>query len=233
MKRIFLEKSKATEVLLALLKRPQHITELQREVKGSLSTIEARVEELIEHGLITAEEMEEWPFRRVLKLTERGLQMARFLDRLRNILREGLPNRREKWILALLHALGRIKGSTKLVKLLFLLGAEGKSLKPFYEFNLYKYGPYSNEIIRDARELENLGLIKIEEEIFEVAAQDLEDYKIRFSYDLTEIGREIAQSIFEELPEETKRAILSLRKYNRAPLDMLLQYVYSKYQTIS
>ena len=210
-----------------------HVTELQREVKGSLSTIEARVEELVEQGLVTAEKMEKWPFRRVLTLTEKGFQMARFLGRLRNILREELPRGCEKWILALLHALGKIKGSTKLVKLLFLLGKEGKELRPFYGFNWYKYGPYSNEIIRDARELENLGLIKIEEEIFEVTAQDLEDYKIRFSYDLTEVGREIAQSIFEELPEEAKRAILSLRKYNRAPLHVLLQYVYSKYQTMS
>jgi len=227
---IFLEKSKATDVLLALLKRPRHITELQYEVKGSLSTIEARVEELVEQGLVTAEEMEKWPFRRVLKLTEKGFQMAGFLDRLHSILHEGLPKRREKWILALLHALGQIEGSTRLVKLLFLLGKEGKDLSPFYEFKWYKYGPYSNEIIRDARELENLGLMKIEEEIFEVTSQGLEDYKIRFSYDLTEVGREIAQSIFEELTEETKRAIVSLGKYTRAPLNMLLQYVYSEYQ---
>jgi len=230
---IFLERSKASDVLLALLKRPRHITELQYEVKGSLSTIEVRVKELIEQGLVAEEEMEKWPFRRVLKLTEKGFQMARFLDQLFNILREGLPRRRGKWILALLYALGQIKGSTKLVKLLFLLGKEGKELIPFYEFNWYKYGPYSNEIIRDARELENLGLVKIEEEIFEETARDLEDYTIRFNYNLTNVGREMAQSVFEELPEETKRCILSLRKYNQAPLSMLLQYVYSKYQASS
>ena len=63
----FLERSRATDILLALLERPKHITELQFEVKGSLSTIEARAKELIRDGFVTEEELKKWPFKRVLK----------------------------------------------------------------------------------------------------------------------------------------------------------------------
>jgi DNA-binding HxlR family transcriptional regulator/uncharacterized protein YwgA len=225
-----LARSKASDILLALLKRPRHITELQLEVKGSLSTIEARVNELINDGLVSSEELGRWPFRRVLTLSDKGLQLAGFLERMKGVLGGELTSPRARWILALLYAAGgEVKGSTRLEKLLFLLSKEGhRSDGSFYAFNWYKFGPFSSEALNDAHELHDLRLINIEEEMF-VVDPLLEDYRKRTTYCLTSIGKELAKKIFDSLSDYNKKVLSSCRKYVDTPLKDLLDYVYSRY----
>jgi uncharacterized protein YwgA len=139
-------------------------------------------------------------------------------------------SQREKWILALLHALGgKIKGSTRLQKLLFLLKQEFDVVGDrFYEFRALHFGPFSAEIIEDVRGLERAGLIDIEIEVFE-PEELFEDGVTRRTYKLSIGGEKIAFETFNKLPDKTKRALLSLRRFNEMALKELIGYVYSKY----
>jgi uncharacterized protein YwgA/DNA-binding transcriptional ArsR family regulator len=219
-----LERGKATEILLALREKPMHFTELQWKVGGSLSTVQLRVEELLREGLIAEEEQKKWPFKRILKLTDKGMNAARYLQGLRAVTSTGLPKKREKWMLALMHAFGEIKGSTRLQKLLFLLSRELKLSD--YSYTWHIYGPYSPEVGEDSRELESSGLIQVSEEIFE---ESEEDYRRRLNYKLTPFGEVLAAKVFDGLSEKQKNAIRSLQKFNKASLSSLLDYVHSEY----
>jgi uncharacterized protein YwgA len=230
-----LKQSKAIELLLALLDGPKHIRLLHREVGGSTSTIESRVRELINAKLIKEVE-ESTSGRRMLELTDAGRTLAVMLKRVMegtikmkvtgNIL-EG-PR---KWILILLFVLGTIKGSTRLEKLLFLLKEEFKVVdESFYHFTPYFFGPYSAEVLNDAKLLRDAGLIEIVEEVIDFPP--LSDWiVIRKTYRLTEAGKEIAKQLFEELRGKPKirETFQKIQQFNIMPLDQLLNYIYKNY----
>ncbi|HDI12953.1 MAG TPA: ArsR family transcriptional regulator, partial [Hadesarchaea archaeon] len=67
-----LRKSKSVEILLQLLNGPSYVRELVSKVGGSAQTVEMRIQELMKEGLVTEEVWEAWPFRKMLKLTDRG-----------------------------------------------------------------------------------------------------------------------------------------------------------------
>jgi DNA-binding HxlR family transcriptional regulator len=227
-----LGRGKGVEILLALLGGPKNFSELASSVGGSFSTVELRVYEFIDAGLLRQERQDTFPPRRILELTNKGYAIAKMLKKLEEAVRERPKTltERERWILALLHALGgEIKGSTRLQKLLFLLKREFDVVgDQFYEFRALYFGPFSAEIIEDVRGLEKAGLIDIEIEVFEPEELS-EDGVIRRTYKLSIGGERIAFETFNKLPDKTKRALLSLRQFNGMPLKELIGYVYSKY----
>ncbi len=238
---------KRAELLLALLEGPKYVRELQSEVGGSASTLEACIQEFMKEGLVHQEELGVWPFRKVLKLTSRGREAA---ERIR--LEGGYfgvdskkftspisIRDRGKWILALLHGVGgKIRGSTRLEKLLFLLKHEYEIRGLPYEFTPYLYGPFSSDVHEDVVGLQKAGFIEIRKEAFE-PLELMSEWAIRSIYDdlipkgrkitLTEKGRKMSGEIYNELPEDAKRALSKLSRFNEMELAELLHYVYAKY----
>lgn len=220
-----MRRSKAPEILLSLLKGPKHVRELQAEVKGSSLTVEMRLKELIKEGLIQERESKEWPFRRVLELTPEGRRMAAILKLeasavSRQVKREKHElGEKGRWILAILHTVGgAVEGSVRLQKLLFLLKREmGVDSLP-YRFLPYLRGPYSEEIPDTVLELERAGLVGVERELLEPV--------LCF---LTPEGEKMAKELFDSLPEEVRKKMGELRRFNEMKLKELLDYVYSKY----
>jgi len=222
---------KALEILNLLEKKPLHIRGLHRQVGGSLTTVVQKVNELVKAGLVDQTDVGN---RRVLRLTPRGKAV---LAMLRSMLPEEKVERiniagRAKWILFLLYALGgRIKGSTRLEKLLFLLSKKLKIIENgVYEFRPYLFGPFSAQILSDARGLESMGLIEIEDEAFE--AHDMSDFiYIRKSYRLTPEGVKIARKVYEQLITRSniRKVLPELRKFNSMPLHELLDYIYREF----
>jgi len=231
-----LSRSKAIEILLALLDGPKHVRLLHREVGGSVSTIESRVRELIDARLIKEVE-ESATGRRVLELTSTGRALAIALNKImesttKTKVTGDILEGRRRWILILLYVLGAIKGSTRLEKLLFLLKEEFKVVdEPFYDFTPYLFGPFSAEALNDAKLLRDAGLIEIIEETLDFSP--LSDWiVIRKTYRLTEAGKEIARHLlFEELRRrpEMREVLRKLQQFNVMPLDELLSYIYKNY----
>jgi uncharacterized protein YwgA/DNA-binding HxlR family transcriptional regulator len=229
-----IRKSKAPEILLALSKGPKHVRELLAEVKGSALTLEDRIQELLEEGLIKEEKMEKWPYRKVLKLTESGEEVAKLLKLEESFIgatgktsRAKMPER-AKWILALLHAVGGIvRGSIRLQKLFFLMKRELGIEELPYDFSPYQFGPFSRDILEDAADLENAGLIEVKKEIFEPTSAG--DYLVSRTFSLTSKGSKLAEESYNNMPENVKKVLSELEKFNKMELTELLNYVYTKY----
>ncbi len=228
-----LEKEKAIIILLSLREEPKHIRQLHRAVGGSLSTLEARLKDFLVYGFVVASEEPAWPHRRVFKLTSRGAAIAEGLVQIPTPKKRPVPRpgfslgSRDRWILVLLHLLREIKGSTRLVKLLFLLKRELRvPTGPFYKFEYHRFGPYDKEILGDIRRLEDAGLVKVEEKKIE---GELEDEAILRIYNLTESGHNLAQKIAASLPMETRLTLEVLKEFNSWALPELLAYVYHKF----
>ena len=231
---LLLWERKATDILLALYDRPMHIRALRAKVGGSFSTIKDRVEKLIQLGLIEESTDERRPLR-ILRLTDQGRKIAAVLKSIYDLYtpggeKLGETNDRKKWILVLAYVVGgRIKGNTRLVKLLFLLREKFGVVGPdFYEFRPYLFGPFSPDVLEDAKALCEAGLLELEEEVFE--APEISDFPIvRKSYELTDKGWKEAIRIYQALPSNVKKALQELRKFHDMPLDMLLRFIYMEF----
>jgi len=225
---------KALEILSLLEKKPLHIRGLHRQMGGSLTTVVQKVNDLVKAGLVDQIDVGN---RRVLRLTPRGKAVLAMLRGMGMVPGEKRVERiniagRAKWILFLLYALGgRIKGSTRLEKLLFLLNKKLKIIENgVYEFRPYLFGPFSAQILSDARALQSMGLIEIEDEAFE--AHEMSDFiYIRKSYRLTPEGVKIARKVYEQLITRSniRKVLPELRKFNSMPLHELLDYVYREF----
>ena len=223
--------SKAVEILLALLKGPKHVRELQSEVGGSASTIQDRIQGLLKEGLIRERKLESWPFRIDLELTEKGKEIVRIIEYQGGILSLGAPyasEERAEWIIALLHAVGgKIKGRLRLQKLMFLLKHEYGIEIP-YEFTPYMYGPYSADIFEDLGALKGGGLLEIQGQSIE-PREMVGDPAMTMSFNLTEKGGKKAREIHKKLPEKVKRVLPELNRFNKMSLGELIKYVYDNY----
>jgi len=223
--------SKAIEILSVLSKGPKHVRELQSEVGGSASTIEVRVQELLKEGLIRERELDFWPFRRELELTEKGKEVARVVELQGGLLGltvRGSPEERTKWILALLHTMGgRIKGRLRFQKLIFLLKHE-QGVKLSYGFIPYMYGPYSADIFEDLAALRDEGLLEIRGEVPE-PVEMVVGRAASTSYSLTKKGEERAKELYEKMSDEEKRALSSLKRFAKMSTGELIRHVYNKY----
>ncbi len=222
-----LSREKAAEILIALLEKPMGVRELHRAVGGvsSLSTIEQRIEDLKEAGLIVEGRSKTWPQKKQLQLTEHGLRVAMTLKAQFSLSAVGRRlNKRElqergKWILSLLHVMGgKIEGSVRLQKLLFLLQKEGGVQIP-YQYRPFLHGPYSPDVWGDIYDMESVGWLRT---IREASPEPQLVY-------LTEEGKKVAKRVFESLPREIQRAVRGLKPFGEVPLPKLLNYVYRKY----
>lgn len=233
-----LSETKAIEILEALRNKSNNIRGIQKIVGGSLSTIIERVKSLQKANLI---QETEGPGK-FLELTKRGksvIAVCKWMDTPSLVSRkvEIAEDEPRKWILVLLHYLGEIKGSTRLEKLLFLLkekyGMVGKS---FYKFEPYYFGPFSVQILEDVTMLRDMGLIEIENEVFEPRSQFSDAIFIRKAYRLTENGTAKAKEVFEyalSRKPDIGKALFGLREYNSMPLSNLLNRIYTEYPQYS
>jgi len=219
-------RSKAVDILLALYEEPLNIRPLIRKVGGSATTIEQRIRELVKEGLIKEKASKQFPFRKTLELTDKGKEVAEKLLLLRSTFTNELPLKRMKWPLLILYIVNKIKGKTKLQKLVFLLDKELKIIKDHkYNFIKYRYGPFSKELIQDIEILILAGFINIEEEIKEINGEEI---TIPI-YTLTARGQKIAQKIYNNLTKHEKEKIEKLNYYNKMTAKELTQYVHQKY----
>ena len=233
-----LSETKAIKILEALRNQPNNIRGIHRIVGGSLSTIIERVKSLQKADLI---QETEGPGK-FLKLTKRGesvIAVCKWMDTPSPVLRkvEITKDEPKKWILVLLHSLGEIKGSTRLEKLLFLLKEKFEVVdKPFYKFEPYYFGPFSVQILEDVRTLRDMGLIEIENEVFEPPSEFSDAIFVRKAYRLTEDGRAKAKEVFKDTVSrkpEIGKALFCLREYNSMPLSNLLNHIYTEYPQYS
>lgn len=233
-----LSETKAIEILEALSDEANNVRGIHRIVGGSLSTIVERVRSLQEAGLIREIE----GHGKFLELTNKGksiITVCKWMDTPSPVSREVEISEDEprKWILVLLHYLGEIKGSTRLEKLLFLLREKYRVVEnTFYQFEPYYFGPFSPQILEDVKLLRDMGLIEIENEVFEPRSEFSDAIFVRKSYRLTENGRVEADEIFEKTLSrrpEIGKALYDLREYNSMPLSNLLNRIYTEYPQYS
>jgi len=225
---------KATEILLVLLKERKYEREIQEAVGGNSLTISKRITQLKESGLIeeelsTATEYgEKTTFnKRLLGLTDEGHKLIESLVQSGVLKAPILRKEREKWIILLLDFLNGVRGKTRLMKLLFLMRFDvGYRGENFFRFKAFKYGPYSESVERDLKELKEDNLIYEKALVYEKGNCGEE---VCFEYGLTAEGKKITKQILEDLVTPEREALEKLRFFNEMPLDNLLEYVYRKY----
>jgi len=228
-----IKRSKGIEILQSLAENSKCVQDIQKDVGGSATTLEDRIHEFIKEGLVKEEVSKDFPFKRMLFLTEKGRVTKEMITNMGNAFDNSLPDVKHKWILSILYALGEVKGVTRLEKLLFMLKYEMKVVEDeFYNFVPQNFGPYSEEIISDVSELKKIGLVKISGTVFEPFKQNGE-IVVRWNFDLTDSGSEIAKSLFSDFPERTQNAIQSLKKFNEMNLKEFLNYIHKKYKEFS
>ena len=84
-----LEKAGSTDILITLLEHEgkMYVTELKKEIgKGSMSTLNTRLVELKNHGLINDEQESKFGGRRYIWLTEKGKEIAKHLLDIKELL---------------------------------------------------------------------------------------------------------------------------------------------------
>lgn len=131
----------------------------------------------------------------------------------------------ETLTLSLLYTRNReaVEGATRFQKLVFL-AQEEKPFAEVFDFEAYKFGPYSNELAATVRGLEARGLVKTETDTNEYGQK-------RVIYRITKEG--IAR-IREEMDERDLEGVFDAVEavkatYNDWGTERLLRYVYNKY----
>lgn len=145
-----------------------------------------------------------------------------------------------------------IRGITKLTKLMFLAREEaGFGGDENFDFEPYKYGPFSRQLYSELRALKDAGLINIfqssapdyfaSEELSGIEDQEVVDAYRALSdgptsppklwvFQLTPRGRRMAQQLRKRLPDDRWAKLVEVKRhYDRLSLGELLSYVYQKY----
>ncbi len=213
-------KKKSPEILKVLKEEPTHVRGIREKIGGSPSTIQSRIRELTEESLVKEEMEKEFPYRKILELTEKGQSVARILNSF-----EGIEQKRKietiefeegkdrmKWPLMILLKWGE-QGNTKMQKLIFLIKEKFGINVPYEDFSPYKHGPFSKELARDMGKLMTLNLVD----------------PLESSYSLTPEGRQTARELYENLDQLSRDAMDSLERYEKMSLRGLLNYVYDLY----
>lgn len=116
-----------------------------------------------------------------------------------------------------------VNGATRFQKLIFLSQMETE-LPELYDYDAYKFGPYSNTLAKDIDTFIENGLINRYEVENEVG-------NVKHIYSLTNKGYRVAKKISER--SRQKKAFEELtkvkKKYNDQRLGDLLRYVYNRY----
>lgn len=153
-----------------------------------------------------------------------------------------------------------ICGRTRLMKMVYLFKKEvyhkGNFNKYVSEeklasFEAYKYGPFSIDVFRDISFFINIGYIEAKNlEGKDASMADIEEFSKyleefmmegentgeEFSsyeeekFTLTEEGKQFANSLYDQLTEGQKTALINFKsRYNSSTLTTLLRYVYKTY----
>lgn len=160
-------------------------------------------------------------------------------------------------MLVLLYAPGRtgkfceeISGTTRLVKLLFLLTKEGKftDIEKDFSFEAHDYGPWSGEIFDNIEALKEMEMLSLEEKMLESPQEIVDEMewirqtaeayvpmqKKLLIYSLTFRGEMVGKKLYERLsPDERARVERTKRKFNYMSLDQLLKYIYTNYPQVT
>jgi uncharacterized protein YwgA len=139
----------------------------------------------------------------------------------------------------------KIVGTTRLTKLIFLLIGEGgfKQFQNDYDFEPYKYGPWSAEIINFSETLNEIGALSIEKEELEDYDEDIltiadgqretfteEEKNKKSIFNLTDDGIKIAKVLKARASEREIQSIEEIKmRFNPITMHDLLEYVYSQY----
>lgn len=234
-----LRKKNAAEILVNLLKGAKGIREIQMTVGGSYKTIYARIKEFFENDLVTDKYITGEIFGikpydiRLIQLTEKGRDVAQSLvdsDLLKPL---KLSKFRERWIIVILSILKTVSGTTRFMKLLFLVKKElglnpKKDLAGFYRFRAGKYGPFSRAVMNDLEELQDDGFIKVQVKKFPKSEFN-EEQKSLIIYELSAEHPEVVQEAIELLPPSAIKKLDKLKIFNKMPLIKLLEHVYNNY----
>lgn len=146
-----------------------------------------------------------------------------------------LPDEKDEWILALLHAPDEngqknqpVPGIENVVQSLFLIHrrlAEMDEESPF-EYSKTKYGPVDDDVSRDFERLQDAG--KIERQSGSTTDGDQGE-----SYSLTAKGEEIGKQVYNSLPIDIRGYLNWVRKeHTEAPLGELRTFLYSEDSTM-
>ncbi|MCE8425069.1 MAG: hypothetical protein J5U17_04765 [Candidatus Methanoperedens sp.] len=109
----------------------------------------------------------------------------------------------EFMLLTLLHIDEKmIAGRTLLQKTLYFLN---ETLQLGFEFTPHYYGPYSSKITETVEGLKSSGIVAEKIDKFPVFNFSVEYEPKKYTYKLTKIGKEIAEHIEKERPEEAIR----------------------------
>lgn len=141
-----------------------------------------------------------------------------------------------------------IKGITRLQKILFLLVQEteiGKKFADTLSFQAYKYGPFSSGLYDSIDFLKEMGLIETKQQKYDAFTQKIEEMEYEDDYESMEeesepdtievfelgnVGKAMAEDIFEELDESKKHELENIKKVvNSLPYLELIRLVYKKY----
>jgi uncharacterized phage-associated protein len=138
-----------------------------------------------------------------------------------------------------------VAGVTRLEKMMFLLQKEtafsGKDRIHDFNFEPWKFGPFSREIYEDLDLLASLGLVEAEVQELPSYAEyteggkliESEDYEpvVQKVFSLTDRGRKVAERLKAGyFSERDWREMEKLRaRFESVPLTRLIQYVYHKY----
>ncbi len=154
---------------------------------------------------------------------------------------------REDLLLLLLLALSapgkKVSSVTRLEKMMFLLQKEtalSKNLPDKFEFKAWKFGPFSKGVYEALDLLFSLGLVEIEEkELASYVEYTERDALVETEQDepimekvfsLTDRGRKVAEKLKSVISSEDWNEVIQLkRRFERAPLTSLIQYVYHRY----
>lgn len=147
-----------------------------------------------------------------------------------------------------------IRGRTRLVKLAFLLQRmydfpKRAGISKYYEFEPYKFGPFSSAVYDDIAFFENLHYIQArvvgDPPVVELTEDQraLEEWLIaddvgdetqgafqEEEFSLSEKGRKFAAGLFNSLSLEQRKALVEVKqRYGALPLTSLLKFVYRTY----
>lgn len=227
-----LRKKKAAEILLVLLKGQKGVREIQEAVGGSFTTVTQRIREfrkahLIREEYLTGTEFGEIPRNKLLLgLTEDGRKLTQSLVESGFLRIPLLRKDRDKWIILILGLLHGIKGKTRFMKLLFLWRFDlGHRTGNFFKFKPYNFGPYSEDVEQDLKELQDDNLVHQES----VPYNEGDHGEDRFEYSLTPEGDKISQELLKDLSSDERETLEKLKTFDEMSLDQLLEYVYRKY----
>mgnify|MGYP002153769699 CR=1 FL=1 len=86
---------------------------------------------------------------------------------------------------------------------------------------------HKKDFFRSIAHLVVLGFIDVEEEIVSVTERDEE--LVRRTYRLTPKGKDLAETLLKNIPEDVKETIQTLKKFNEMTLQQLHDYCRVKY----